>query len=255
MPTRNHVEPLKDGTLVETEKWSFASYRRLNMIRSDGWLAVLSLILAVALQGALCIRTQGSDPGIADEPHGGSTVAPVQATDANEEKIDPEKLCADFRIAREALEEGHSGIYRYTAKKELDGIFDQAEKSLTRPMSMLEFYRVLAPAVAAIKCGHTSVSLPKGFAKSLTGKNGTLPLEVRVLEGKAYVWRDFSGSPASFAGMEIRSINGVPASKIVKTMLAATPGDGDVETIRMKRISGWRFSVQLPAACWVVGTV
>src|SRR6516225_10235848 len=58
------------------------------------------------------------------------------------EKFDAEKLLADFRIARQALEEGHSGIYRYTSKKELDRIFDQADKSLTRPMSVIAFYRV-----------------------------------------------------------------------------------------------------------------
>jgi hypothetical protein len=210
-------------------------------------MIIFSLLLAVVLQGERATNVQCIAPGIASALPGTSRAAPAQADDAPDEQFEPEKLRADFRIAREALEEGHSGIYRYTAKKELDAIFDQAEKSLSRPMSMLEFYRVLAPAVAAIKCGHTSVSLPKGFSKSLTGKNGVLPLEVRVLDGKIYVWRDFSGSPASFAGMEIRSINGVPASNIVKTMLAASPGDGDVETSRMKRISGWRFSVQLPA--------
>jgi Peptidase family S41 len=219
----------------------------ITVIRSKNWLRVSFVILAVALQVERSAHAQGSALVIASALPGVSRFALGQAADAPDEKFDPEKLRADFRIAREALEEGHSGIYRYTSKKELDAIFDQADKSLTRPMSMLEFYRVLAPAVAAIKCGHTSVSLPKGFSKSLTGKNGVLPLEVRVLEGKIYVWRDFSGSPASFAGMEIRSINGVEASKIVNTMLAAASGDGDVETSRMRRIGGWRFSVQLPA--------
>ena len=38
--------------------------------------------------------------------------------------IEPDKLVVDFRLARQALEEGHSGIYRYTAKEKLDGLFD-----------------------------------------------------------------------------------------------------------------------------------
>jgi uncharacterized protein (TIGR02246 family) len=35
------------------------------------------------------------------------------------EKHDREKLLEDFQIARHALEEGHSGVYRYTGKAEL----------------------------------------------------------------------------------------------------------------------------------------
>jgi hypothetical protein len=172
--------------------------------------------------------------------------APLSATpDTMGKTVEPDQLIADFRIARQALEEGHSGIYRYTSKEELDRLFDRAEKSLTKPMSVVEFYRVLAPVVAAIKCGHTGVSLSREFLKAFTAKNGILPLQVRVLEGKAYVLRDLSGAPASLAGKEIRSIDGVSASKIVEKMLAAASGDGDIQTTRMRRISGWAFSSQL----------
>ena len=54
-------------------------------------------------------------------------------------------LQEDFRIFRSALEEGHSGIYRYTPKAELDRSFDTASKQIVRSMSALEFYRMLAP--------------------------------------------------------------------------------------------------------------
>jgi hypothetical protein len=219
------------------------------MIRCIYWLAVRSLILTVALRGER--TSHGGTASVANEPPGESKMVLAQAADATDEKLDTEKLRADFRIARQALEEGHSGIYRYTSKEELDRVFNQAEKSLTKPMSMLAFYRVLAPVVAAIKCGHTDVSLPRGF--TYTGKNGVLPLEVRVLEGKIYVLRDLSGAPPSLAGMEIRSINGVSASTIVEKMLAAASGDGDIQTNRMRRISGWTFSSQLLALAGLSG--
>ena len=98
--------------------------------------------------------------------------------------IEPDKLVVDFRLARQALEEGHSGIYRYTAKEELDGLFDSAEKSLIRPMNAVEFYRILAPVVAAIKCGHTGVGLPEEMQKAYNTKALLLPLQIRVLAGK-----------------------------------------------------------------------
>jgi hypothetical protein len=165
----------------------------------------------------------------------------------------PSQLLADFRIARQALEEGHSGIYRYTSKAELDRIFDRAEQSLTRPMNVLEFYRVLTPVLAAVKCGHTDVSLPKDSWKTFIAQVGVLPLQVRVLDDKLYVYRDLSSMPTSLVGKEIRAINGIAASRIVEKMLAAASGDGDIQTVRLKRISDWPFSIKLSTLLGLFG--
>src|SRR5260370_40668981 len=66
-------------------------------------------------------------------------------------KIESKLLQADFQIARTALEQGHSGIYRYTPKIELDRAFDAAAKQLDRPMASLDVYRIVAPAVPKVK--------------------------------------------------------------------------------------------------------
>jgi hypothetical protein len=167
--------------------------------------------------------------------------------DVTGKTIEPDKLIADFRLARQALEEGHSGVYRYTPEGKLDGLFDTAEKSLIRPMNAVEFYRILAPVVAAIKCGHTGVGPPEEMQKAYSTKALLLPLQIRVLAGKVYIFRDLSGGATTLAGREIRSINGVPAAKIVETMLATTPGDGDSQTCRISRMNGWSLARRLPA--------
>jgi hypothetical protein len=159
-------------------------------------------------------------------------------------KLPREQLVEDFQIARKALEEGHSGIYRYTSKAEMDRVFDAAARSLDRPMDVLEFLRVLAPAVAAIKCGHTSVSSPEALRREMTSALPVLPFQIRVLDKRPYIFRDLAdltnpeSKGAALAGKEIRSINGIPASRIVSTMLAAVPADGDVESSRQFRING-----------------
>jgi C-terminal processing protease CtpA/Prc len=197
-------------------------------------------VISTSYAVALCLLLHGTAP----RHYGAEELA--QPANVWEQKIEPEKLRADFKLARQDLEEGHSGIYRYTSKDKLDALFDQAEKSLTQPLTMIEFCRVLAPVVAAIKCGHTHVALPRDVLQDIAAKNALLPLQVRVLDGKVYVFGDYSGQPTSLAGKEIRSINGVTAGKIVETMLAAAAGDGDVQTSRIRQISGWPvFSVQL----------
>ena len=156
-------------------------------------------------------------------------------------KFTPAQLLEDFQIARQALEEGHSGIYRYTPKPKLDQIFNEAARTLNRPMDSYEFFRVLAPAVNAIKCGHTSVNLPEELRDELTNRAPLLPLRVRVLGKKPYVFRDYANLDHKLAGMEIRSINNVPAGQIVRALMAAASGDGDVETSRQARIGDLRF--------------
>ncbi len=192
-------------------------------------------------------------PGKPDKPAGHGAGPRAPASELVAKTFKSSQLLVDFRIARQALEEGHSGLYRYTSKAELDRILDRTERSLTRPMSVLEFYQVLTPVVAAVKCGHTDVSLPKDCWKTFIAQVGVLPLQVRILDGKPYVYRDLSGTPASLVGKEIRAINGIAASHIVEKLLAAASGDGDIQTVRLRRISGWQFSIKLSTLLGLFG--
>jgi len=162
----------------------------------------------------------------------GPSLATAQAT----RKFEPQQLREDFQIARQSLVEGHSCLYRCTKKVDLDRIFDEAEKSLDHPMDSYEFYRVMAPTIAAIKCGHTGVSMSADVRAEIEALPW-LPFNVKVLESKAYIFRDYAKG-GSLAGKEIQSINGVPVARIISTMLAASMKDGDVQTTRQRDISG-----------------
>jgi len=153
-----------------------------------------------------------------------------------QDKIEPKLLLEDFRIARTSLEEGHSGIYRYTSKVELDREFDAAAQRVDHPMTALEFYRLLAPVVARIKCGHTAVNPPRDLQRAMNRSVPLFPLNVEVLDGKVYVFREYSADEHGLEGQEIRRINGIPIETILSTMLAATPGDGDSRTVRPWRV-------------------
>ena len=177
----------------------------------------LPIFLLAAL--STCAASGGLNSGDSQPTSAGSKPAAARAPAGAPDPVPPEKLREDFRILRDALEEGHPGIYRYTPKPVLDRRFDQAEKALDHPMSVYEFYRIVAPVVAAIKCGHTGVRVPPDLTK---GKP-RLPLVVRVLDGKIYVLRDLSSDQGALAGQEIRAVNGLAADKIVQTMLTAVP--------------------------------
>jgi hypothetical protein len=158
------------------------------------------------------------------------------------DKFEPKQLREDFQIARRCLEEAHPGLYRYTKKVEMDRIFDEAEKSLNHPMDFYEFYRVMALPIAAIKCGHTDVSLSPGMREEIERQPG-LPFEVKMLDSGAYVFRDYTKS-GNLCGKEIQSINGVPIDQILSTMMTFESQDGDVLTSR-QRVIGQHFGFNL----------
>jgi hypothetical protein len=124
-------------------------------------------------------------------------------------------------------------IYRYTSKKEMGLAFNRGAAQLVRPLPWIEFWRVLAPIVAAIQCGHTSIGAPDADPASPVLP---LPLEVETLDDRLYVRRDYATSDRKLAGQEILGINGVAAERILGSMLAVITGDGDSPTLRRWRI-------------------
>src|SRR5438034_11832001 len=70
----------------------------------------------------------------------------------------PAQTQADFDLMRKALEEAHSGLYRYASKAEMDRTFNAERSKLSRPLSKSEFMAVLIETLAQIRCGHTGLT-------------------------------------------------------------------------------------------------
>lgn len=170
-------------------------------------------------------------------------VLPSQPASA---KFTPAQLSEDFQILRQALETGHSGIYRYQDKTALDKMFRQTADSLNAASDEYEFYRKLAPLVAAVECGHTSVRLPEAMRKELLTQTPLLPFQVKIIDGRAFIFRNFAAETENPAGKELVKINGVAVAEIIKTMLEATPSDAGIKTAKEWRLgNGWRFNINL----------
>jgi hypothetical protein len=162
-------------------------------------------------------------------------VAALLAGAAHAAPLTVAQLQADFQLARRALEEAHGGIYRYTPKAELDQVFDAAAARLDRPMAARALRRILAPAVAALRCGHTAL-LPSPALTAELDAALLLPLEVKLIGARLYIVRDFDGA-GKLAGREITAINGMSAPAIIARLTAAAPGDGFIATARAQRVA------------------
>jgi hypothetical protein len=155
--------------------------------------------------------------------------------------IPGDALRQDFQIARRALEQAHGGIYRYTSKNEMDRTFDRAYRTIQRPMTDLEFWRLLAPVVMRIKCGHTFLWFPEKLQEEIATSLPLFPLEMRVLDRRAYVFQDCANPSSPLEGSELLSINGVPIRKVLDQLRLVFTGDGNtnVKDYRISHLGGF----------------
>ena len=142
---------------------------------------------------------------------------------------------------RRALEEAHGGIYRYTSKREMDRTFDRAYRKIDHPMTGLEFWRLSAPVVAHIKCGHTLLWWPEEVQKRIDDEIPLYPQDVEVLEKRVYVYRDWTSDDRKLDGREILSINGVRMTTILDRMMTVVTGDGNTSAAKSYLIGHRRW--------------
>jgi len=175
----------------------------------------------------------------------------IEAQEGKIEAFDPEKkfsvkqLQDDFVVLRQALEEGHGGLYRYTPKEELDKQFESIFEDLNQPLTEIEFFRYLAPVIANINDGHSRVNLSDSYESYLGKQPIMLPFKLKFIKGKAYLFRNYSDDENFVLGGEIISINERPISKVIEQMLAVFPSDGHIQTSKYRRLESTTLFGQL----------
>src|SRR6266550_857091 len=98
----------------------------------------------------------------------------------------PAQTQADFDLMRKALEEAHSGLYRYGSKAEMDRTFAAERSKLNRPLSKSEFMAVLVETLAQIRCGYTGLTPDEETQKDFAAAR-MFPLRMMVERGRLIV--------------------------------------------------------------------
>lgn len=145
-----------------------------------------------------------------------------------EAKISKAQLQKDFLVFRKSLEEAEASLYRYADKKTVDRTFEAALPAINRDMTEREFYQVLTLVLSKIGDGHSNAFLSSNFRNYISQSAKMLPLKLRFLNGKAYVLTSPVQTVA--AGWELRSINGLPMSRISRDVFRHLTSDGAIET-------------------------
>ncbi|MDJ1498426.1 S41 family peptidase [Cytophagaceae bacterium DM2B3-1] len=148
-----------------------------------------------------------------------------------------DKLREDFTLFQNSLEQAHPSLYRYTSKQKLDSLFLSTYQSLTSPLSEIDFYRLLTPIIAQIRCGHTGSLPSKKYEDNYTAKKLFLPIQTTYTGGKLYVVNIYDTQKTIPAGNEILSINGQPVEAIIQQILPHLTTDGFSFTSKNKQLA------------------
>jgi len=178
-------------------------------------------IRKVVIPMLFCLCMCAAENSIASRMPGQKSTQPVYA-----ELIPPDKLGEDLDLLFKTIDEVHPNMYAYTSKKEFSKLRDKLYRKAARPMTRLEFYKAVAPVVAALKSGHTFVMTPQEeFAEY--AKNGGKMFPVHFLcTGDAVTLAIYWGNEEIPVGAEVLTIDGEKAKEYLKRLARYWPAEG-----------------------------
>jgi hypothetical protein len=179
--------------------------------------------------GALAAKLQVSQPEPSMSPEldrrrllAGLAFAPL----AGPAGLPADAVAEDVRLLRQAYEALHPGLLRYTTADVMAARFARLERS--GRVSLERFYLDLSRVLASVRCGHTYANFYNQRAPiraALFDHADRVPFQFVWLGQRMVVTADPWGLGVK-PGDEIVSLNGVPAGRLLQSLLAVTRADG-----------------------------
>ena len=141
-----------------------------------------------------------------------------------DDSFSQKKMQKDLEVFKNIRLKANSGLYKYRTKKQIDSIYNWANKEIKRSSTYRDFYNIICRLTDFEGSSHNDTDFPKKYWKNLRKEShGYFPYPIKWVEGK---WRiNFEGSEVPL-GSEVISINKVPLSKIVENLYKYYTTDG-----------------------------
>jgi hypothetical protein len=155
-------------------------------------------------------------------------------------KYSKEELQQDYSLLRNILEKKHPSLYWYTSKDSMDYFFDEGYNAISDSMTELQFaWKIIAPLTSAIHCGHTSVSMSKGWNKFIKNKHiPSFPFFVKAWKDTMMVTGNLNRKDSLIKrGSFITAINGIKTSEMISIMFDYMVEDGYADNVNYIRLS------------------
>ncbi|MCE7747095.1 MAG: hypothetical protein GPJ51_01770 [Candidatus Heimdallarchaeota archaeon] len=143
-----------------------------------------------------------------------------------EDQLTLDQLKEDYLLLRSSLEEGHAGLYAHRSKTEIDTEFDTLHSRLNSPITLLDFYKIIATFIDFIADGHTSVNFNTQLRELVYHEIGVFPIQPSLINNRFYVYRNFSENNSISMGTEILKIDNISVKEIIENLLPFVFIDG-----------------------------
>jgi len=154
-----------------------------------------------------------------------------------EARCSVQELREDFQKAWEAMGRLHPALYEFTDKESFERLYERQVALIDKPLTVPEFYAVLAPLVTAIGCGHSRLLPPDKFWEEAPAC--CFPLGLAFFGAKACVTRHFEPNLPVPLGSEILSINDEAMPDFLCWANPAISSDGMREPWRSATLGKW----------------
>lgn len=121
---------------------------------------------------------------------------------------------ADLGALYTGLASAHYDLYANRSREDYDARFKETMAALQAPLTRYELFLALQKFTAYGNVAHARIDFPAPVYGSFRENGGkAFPIYLRIIDGRAYVGENYSGSDEVALGDEILSIDGVPMAR------------------------------------------
>lgn len=139
------------------------------------------------------------------------------------EILTPEKLNEDLITFRNIRESANSGLYKYRTKAQIDSIYTWANNEIKKPLSTIEFYKIICQLTDFEGSVHNETNLSADTKKDFISSDGYFPIPVKLIQNNLVVNTIHHEIPLA---SKIHTINDIGIEAILKKIKRYYTTDG-----------------------------
>jgi hypothetical protein len=139
------------------------------------------------------------------------------------ETISTENLEEDLNVFKQIREKANSGLYKYKTKIQIDSIYNWAEKEIQKPLTIIEFYKIICQLTDFEGSVHNNTRLPAEAIKAFGETGGYFPFPVKLLKDDLLI--NISNQEIPLAS-KIYKINDIEINQVIKKIQKYYTTDG-----------------------------
>ncbi len=167
----------------------------------------------------------------------------ISQASGNHSLISAEALLQDLDTLKVWIAKAHGDPYRFTEKIALEQEFATTKEKVKKQKALSgeSFAGIVMPIIAALKDGHARVFLPN--YDHFEG-HPIFPLRFVFINKKPFIIEPLASEGVSI-GAEILEINGQSAASLFNEIIPILPRDGDIESIRYRKLQNQSYFTQV----------